>query len=429
MRGKTGLLAIGIIICGLAIKFYFIGAFNSQGAYEAKNAFLNNGDAGHYLQIAKHIGKFHEYSDLDKKGLSENATWRPPLWPFLLSPALLLTNNLLIVVILKTIFETALILFSLLFIKKRSGRSFKFVIPFLFLLLEPHYLKYSVTFLSESLTAVLILLLAVLFVYDDRSLRSGLRISVLAALIILCHPVAVFFIATLFSVHFFITARKNLRDAFLQALLFIGLVGSWGLRNELSFHKGWYLTASQGAVFSKGWNEQVVSDFTNTQGDNADESINLKFLTKESYASASGSVLDMGKFYRKGTIAYIEKIGFFERLKIIYVKLRSNFNPFPETPKEGWLEKSAIVLRGLWLLVFFQSILLVVKRVFYRKTVNSRVLIVVLSVLSGQLLMAILIYTGLRFNAIYGLCLLACFLFLNLDILTKIYKKTQCAFH
>lgn len=52
-------------------------AFQSE-SYSDKIAY-NNGDAGHYLKIAKNISNFNVYSDNNSNISSESATWISPI--------------------------------------------------------------------------------------------------------------------------------------------------------------------------------------------------------------------------------------------------------------------------------------------------------------------------------------------------------------
>ena len=99
---------------------------------------------------------------------------------------------------------------------------------------------------------------------------------------------------------------------------------SWPYRNLTSFHQGFYLTASQGATFSKGWNEKVVNQFTNVDGDLADESLNLKYLDK-SIINPDATLLENSKLYKKATWKFIHTLSFTEKLQLAFTKVKSNF--------------------------------------------------------------------------------------------------------
>ena len=135
--------------------------------------------------------------------------------------------------------------------------------------------------------------------------------------------------------------------------------------------------------------------------------------------------LGLSKLYKEGTINYIKSLSLKEFFKIVFVKLKSNFNPFPEKPKPGALENIAIFFRILYLIVFLQCIYYLIKRKLDVDSINGKVCLVVISILVGQIMMSVLIYTGLRFNAIYGLTMLFCFLYLNTPFFVLKIKKLQ----
>ncbi|MDO9276188.1 MAG: hypothetical protein Q7T92_11645 [Lutibacter sp.] len=298
-----------------------------------------------------------------------------------------------------------------------------YIVPFFLLFVEPQYLKYSITFLSESLTAVLILLLTIYFVFHNNN-KQHFAIPILSAFVILCHPVSVFFVLSLFIIYLFLNLKSNFLGTMWHGLLFSMLLLAWPIRNQITFGKGFYLTASQGATFSKGWNEKVANEFTNTDGDLADEGLNLKYVDGDLLSNSDKSLITLSKLYNNGTKNFIKSIGFNEKVKIVFKKLKSNFNPFPEKPKPGFLETLAIFFRILYIITFLQLIVRFFKKEKMDYNTNrDRIYLVVLAIFIGQIVMSIYIYTGLRFNSIYSLTLLFCFIYLNNDFLINIFKK------
>jgi hypothetical protein len=411
----------------LSVKFYIIYRSHLQNAYSMESAY-NGADAGHYLTIAKNIAEFKVYSDSQSSIPSEGATWRPPFWPFILSILFHFSSNPLSLILLKSIVESTLILWILFQLKKQLEFKLIWFAPFFLLLIEPSYLKYATTFLSESLTSILILLLVCFFVNLDNNKRYHLAIPLLSASIILCHPVSVFFVLSLFIIYLCHNLRTNFLVIILHGILFSVLVLAWPTRNYITFQKGFYITASQGATFSKGWNEKVSTDFTNVEGDAADETLNLKYLKNPVLNSNNLTTLDWSNLYTEGTKNYIASIPLQEKLKIVFIKLQSNFNPFPEKAKPVFLDKLSILFRILYLFTFFQLIFRCIKKP--KMDFNSRkdkVFLVVLSVFMGQIIMSIYVYTGLRFNAIYSLTLLFCFIYLNIDFFIDKVLKLKTA--
>jgi hypothetical protein len=405
-----------IFISFVSVKFYYLQLLNSKNNFSNEATYQGGADAAHYLIIGKNIADFNVYSDTNSKITSESATWRPPLWPFVLSFLSRITSNPLYLVLLKSIVEVIII--SLIIIKFKKDTSLKYIslLPFCLLFIEPQYLKYSITFLSESLTAILILALTLFFVSLHNSNRNHIAIPILAACVVLCHPVSLFFVGSLLLIYLIYNLKSNAVLALFHCLLFALIVFSWPCRNAIAFDKGFYLTASQGATFAKGWNEKVSTEFTNTDGDLADEGLNLKYVDPKIVSESKNSVLDLSQLYTLGTKNFINAIGFAEITKIAVKKLKSNFNPFPEKPKPGTLETASILFRILYLVVFIQMIIR-----FFRKdkidfnSLKDRIYLVVLAIFIGQIIMSIYVYTGLRFNAIYSLALLFCFLCLNMN--------------
>lgn len=399
----------------ISIKFYYLYRAYLQKGYSIESAY-NGADAGHYLTIAKNIANFNVYSDTNSNVPSEGATWRPPFWPLVLSLLFHFSSNPLHLIILKSIVESSLILWILFQFKKQMDVKLIWFTPFFLLLIEPSYLKYATTFLSESLTSILILLLAYFFVNLSNARRYHIFIPILSSLVILCHPVSVFFVLSLFIIYLIYNLKANFSVVIVHGLLFSVLVLAWPIRNFITFQKGFYITASQGATFSKGWNEKVPTEFTNVEGDAADETLNLKYLKNPVQNPNNLTTLDWSNLYTEGTKNYITSISLQEKLKIVFIKLQSNFNPFPEKSKPVFLDKLSVLFRILYLIVFLQLIFRLIKKPeiqFHSRKDN--VYLVVFSVLIGQIVMSIYVYTGLRFNSIYSLTMLFCFIYLNID--------------
>ncbi|MDB2463043.1 hypothetical protein N9W61_02975 [Algibacter sp.] len=414
---KPSFIAIAFL-CVLLPKIYFVVLSYNNKLYTTQKAY-KSGDASHYLKIAKNINSFGVYSDNNSVIPIERATWRPPIWPFVLSLGFYITNNPFGLIIFKSILE--LILLILIFSLIKSLKNIKPIhfLFFLVLFIEPYYLKYSTTFLSESLTSILVLLLALTFILFNESKKYSILIPFLSVVTILCHPVSLFFVLTLLIIYGLTSIKKHPIRIITHAILVIGLMVLWPLRNQQTFNQGFYLTASQGATFSKGWNEDVIAKYNNVDGDLADEALNLKYV-KDIEDKSIGRIplLSLSKMYKEGTLNYIKKLSVNDVLLTAFIKLKSNFNPFPEKPKRGTLESLAIVFRILYVVLFLQCLF----RIFrYRglnvKSEKDKVYYVVLSILIGQIFMSVYIYTGLRFNAIYSLTLLFSFIYVNKDLL------------
>ena len=409
---RNTLLACLIIGFILLVKGYFLYSTFQNGDF-SEATITKSGDAGHYFKIAKNISEFHSYSDNHSAIANESATWRPPVWPFTLSLFFYLTSNPLSLLVLKVIFETLILVSLIGYFSRKQKYSLLLTSFLLLILIEPQYLKYSATFLSESFTAVLALLLTLLFLGLRKDQTYHVYIPIIAGLTVLCHPVSVFFVVTLFGIYLLLNIRNHLRKCITHGILFSLIVLSWPIRNAVVFDQGIYLTASQGATFAKGWNEKVLTDFTNVDGDLADEGLNLKYADTTELATNNG-VLVYSRLYQNGTWHYLKSLPFTVQLKMAFKKLKSNFNPFPEKPKAGFFESLSIGFRMLYLVVFVQLLLRIISRKKPDFTsLRDKAFLVVFAVLLGQTLMSIYIYTGFRFNSVYSLTMLFCFLIIN----------------
>ncbi|RYZ89718.1 MAG: hypothetical protein EOP06_08930 [Proteobacteria bacterium] len=404
-------MSILFVLSIIVLRIYFVHSGTNEKSLEYETA-LNNGDAGHYLKIGMNLAHYGVYSDDQSSAPTEMAAWRAPVWPMLLALFFKFTSNLFVILLCKTIIEIAIVLFVLFRIKKYFTLNWLYLLPFLLLLLEPHYIKYSMTFLTESFTAVLLLLLSTLFVTMNTNRSGHIAIPVLGAVIILCHPVSIFCVLVIVGLYLLMLIKQDWKRAGIHAAVFCAIAISWPIRNDLTYKQGIFLTASQGTTFSKGWNEDVLQKFTNTRGDLADESHNLKYLTAAE-RNAKLDVIASGKRMKKATMAYLKTIDLSTMFQIAATKLKSNFNPFPEIKKPGLLEMAGTFFRCLFLVNFVLLAYRFVKKGKLRFSIpKDRVYLIVFAILAGQVLMSIYIYTGLRFNSIYGLTSFFCFILL-----------------
>tara|TARA_R110001632_G_scaffold34766_3_gene88156 strand:- start:7389 stop:8693 length:1305 start_codon:yes stop_codon:yes gene_type:complete len=415
-----------LILFILLIKSYFLfSVYKNQNLYGPVifKELVSIGDSEHYLMIAKNIHDHRIFSDNNSTHLSESAVWRPPIWPFIMSFFFILTNNIFIILVLKVLLETFFIV--LIYRKLIKAKIVNNYLLLLLLPLEPFYQKYSITFLSESVTALFIFYAFYLFISLREEKRTNILIPIILSITILCHPVSIFFIGTLFGAYCLLNIKSKTKTIFLHLIIFIILTIAWPLRNQIVYNKGVFLTASQGSSLSKGWNERVVEDFNNVNGDLADANLNLKYVSQIEIDAVSNSIIDQSNLYKKATKIFFDQLPFNEKAAMVWIKLKSNFNPFPEVEKKGSLDQLAIIFRILYLIIFMQSIyFLIKKRKLFWTDIRVRIALFTFSIFVGQLIMASALYTGLRFNAIYSLSLLASFFIFNYDyVIHKVKNK------
>ena len=412
-RNKIVIIAFILALAALKIYFLFQFSLSAQAALPIETV---KGDIGHYLQIGKNLSDFGVYGDNQSPVPTESATWRAPVWPAILSVFFLVSNKQIVLLGLKMLIELAIGFWALTRLKEHYKLGDNLYCLLFLVFFEPQFVKYSANFLTESLSAVLIFALAVSFMTSVGK-RVSYDFTLLCVIAILCHPVSIFFVATLFAIYILKAGQQQIRRSAVSIVLFIALLLAWPLRNALTFEKGFYLTASHGATFSKGWNDNVAENFTNTRGDDADENSNLKYLTAQDFNR--GSVIDMNQRFKEATMAFIDQASGADLASAAIKKISSNFNPFCETPKTGLLEKLGVAARLLYL---FNFVLISIYFVKLRQSASPLVyhtFAVIAAVLVGQVAMSVYIYTGLRFNCIYGMTLLACSLLLASETIFK----------
>ncbi|MFM7767323.1 MAG: hypothetical protein ACKO9S_05620, partial [Bacteroidota bacterium] len=234
------------------------------------------GDAGHYYIIAQNLAANNSYADnptvndsatvktnidissspppaaTSRRFLPQSppatascqptssATWRPPLWPFVLSVWMELTAIPYWQMILKLTFEGLLLVFVYLMLQSIEATNMVSGVVLSLLAIEPHYLKYSVTFLSENLTAFLLVLLIGSFLYSvmAHSRRATWCVAVFGALAVMSHPVVLPFVLMMVGVAIFRMFRiRRVSLALCTSALFVLVLMAWPLRNQLMFHQ------------------------------------------------------------------------------------------------------------------------------------------------------------------------------------------------
>ncbi|MDT8414100.1 MAG: hypothetical protein RQ735_01870 [Flavobacteriaceae bacterium] len=413
---NKNLIFIFLVLFVLFFKGYYIFKSANTGNYTYEHQ-LSNGDAGHYLKIAENLKIYNVFSDDYSGTPSMSATYRPPLWPLALSMYLNISSDLLYVLLFKNLTIAALIfLVFYLFKNKIKINDSKYFLYFpLLLLLEPHINKYNLTFLTEDFTAAWIIFLSILFINLNEKNLSYIGVGVLSVVVFLWHPISVFFIFLIIVMSFLKLFKHSKLKSIALLLLFVSGCLLWPLRNALVFKTKPYVTISQGPAFAKGWNDSVITQFTNVDGDLADETLNFKYIDKDELNSISNGY-ERSQLMTKATLKFLGSSSVSDILKISSTKLLSNFNPFPEKPKPGFLESLGTLFRVLYLLLFLEIAIL---WLFFKDRLNQlkkAEVLLVLVIFTSQIITSIIFYTGLRFNTIYTLTLLYLLIKINFDL-------------
>jgi 4-amino-4-deoxy-L-arabinose transferase-like glycosyltransferase len=403
-----------VLISFLAVIFF---ALRLPALNSLKPEQVLGGDAEHYYLIAKNISENGVYSESGTIP-SEGATWRPPVWPFVLSTYMQISDSFSFIILMKLIMELCLIIIATFIIYRIYGNSSIAIGVMCLCVIEPQFIKYSTTMLSENLSALLILINGLILLYLNKNIKNvwlHYLFGMLSGIIIITHPVAIFYILLLLSYYAWILYKSGLILKHTPVfIIFTIIVLAWPVRNESVFKQGYYITASQGATFSKGWNDSVPYLYTNTKSDLADEGLNVaKYLHTEEISKTSQSTLGLKKLQTHATLEFIKQADLTLLSEIILIKVKSNFNPFPETPKPGKIESAGSLFRLLYLLTFFFCLSILVSK--HKLVTNNGLLhapiLLIVFVYIAQTFMSVAIYTGLRFNAIYSLTLVtSCFL-------------------
>ncbi|MCG9973000.1 ArnT family glycosyltransferase [Christiangramia crocea] len=350
-----------LIIFSLSFVVISVLGYNFHVANNLKYDF--GGDASDFIYLGLTLAKTGKYGKLNlshselvegfKNGshrnqsykFSSHSTWRPPVWPAIIAFCFLISGySLGFLVAFKIILH---LLGSWFFYKTlgyfRIRRIIIYAGVFLYLV-NPAWQLYSRVFLSEPIT----LFFMTLFIWSlTRFLKTGKLFwlnALLGGVLILSHP---YYIFLPFSIWFFLFLYKkiSIRKTFILSGLAIAVVSVWIVRNYVVLDTDKLLiTTSSGAVMAKGWNGKVPQLHTNTKGDLADETLVLKdFDYKRSgYTGQTG----MMELYKDATFNFIKsnpELIF----PIIIKKLKSAYNPFPETPRPGILETGRVIYQVL----------------------------------------------------------------------------------
>jgi len=378
---------------------------DQSGTYEYSRA-RNDGDAGHFLRIAENISRYGVYSDDYSGNPSESATWRPPVWPLILAFFRTITGEIFWIVLLKKLLELTIFGLGAFFLWRFEFMSSTSALALSAILVEPQYLKYSSTLLTESLSAVLMFLFCVLVLIGFKVPKYQFIAAAVGVIAILLHPVTIVFICLAFLLLLWKSLKSSRIHAVLLFSFFALLIMIWPIRNHLTFQQGIFLTSSQGINFSKAWNEKVAETFNNTNYDVfADERLNFKFVAPEKIEEADGSVIKESKLFTFSTMKFMSLASYQQLGSIAAVKLKSNFNPFPERPKAGLIELLATLSRSLALLVLLATSVVFLTRLGYEKSSLADWFVFAPIVIIGQATMAIVFLTSLRYNAVYSLIL------------------------
>ena len=413
-----------IIGCGILILLILIYNFKTANSlkYEA------GGDAFDYIHLAKTLAKSGTYGhtsynrgtilemfktdqieQLQIKDVKPTA-FRPPVWPYLIAGIFILFGyNFTYVLIFKFLLHLLGIFIFYKTLKILKLKEVLILIGCLFFAIHPAWQIYSRVFLSEPITMFFLTLWVYLLVAFLQKKMSFLPQAIVSGVLILSHPYYLFFPISVWLV-MLIKKQLNFKIFLLSGAISSAIISTWIIRNFIVLDTDEIvITTSSGAVMAKGWNSKISIEHTNTKGDLADESLVLQGYAYDK--TITYNEVEKSQLYTRAVLAFIKNNPDKVPL-IILTKLKSAFNPFPETPKSGFLETGRVIFQVL-------SLLALVYVIFLSK--NNLIRSFALALVFSTVLITSLTYSGFRFRMPQG----ALELLLILTVLNEIYAKER----
>lgn len=390
-------ISLGFIFL-LIISYNFFVAYNMR--YEAE------GDAASFIGLGVSLAEFQKYGHITTTGeegliaaFKENnvssyeltflghSTWRPPVWPTLIASIFLVFGyNLTFILIFKYLLHLLGVYIFYKTLKLLNLREIVIVIGTFLYGISPAWQLYSRVFLSEPITLFFITLWLYLLILYLQKKAGFIPQAVFGGILILSHP---YYIFLPFSVWLILWLKKQiqLNKFIIASFICVSIVSIWIIRNFVVLETNEVvLTTSSGAVMAKGWNSEVVKYHTNTQGDLANEGLVLEEF--EFDRNKNYDEVERLQLHKEAALHFISSNPDLI-FPIIYTKLLSAFNPFPETPKPGILETGRWIFHFLALLSLFYILYFTQNKILHS---------LVLGLILGTIGITILTYSGFRFR-------------------------------
>lgn len=387
-------LVLGCLFLGI-LGYNFYLANNLR--YEAE------GDAAAFISLGTSLAKIQKYGHLEiPEGVVKafqngtiasqefkfrsHSTWRPPVWPLLIAFVFILFGyNLTYLLIFKILLHVTGTYIFYRTLKLLKLQDIIIIIGVFLYGASPAWQLYSRVFLSEPITLFIITLWIFLLILFLRNRVNFVPQAIIGGILVLSHPYYLFLPFTFWLI-LLIKKQLNFEIFILSSIIGAFIISTWIVRNFVVLDANKVvLTTSSGAVMAKGWNKNVPGEHTNTKGDLADETLVLENYV---YRAKERNEVEQMQLYKDATVNFIhsnpELI-----LPITAKKLKSAFNPFPETPRPGLLETGRWVIHLLALFSFVYVLFF-----SQNKIIQSLVIGLVLSTIA----ITILTYSGFRFR-------------------------------
>lgn len=362
------------------------------------------GDAANFISLGVGLAEFQKYGQVNfvengeitafkPKEINDydlnfigHSTWRPPVWPLIIAGIFLLFGyNLSYLLIFKFLLHLIGIFIFYKTLRLLKLQEILIIVGTFLFSISPSWQIYSRVFLSEPITLFFITLWLYLLILFLKQRSGFIHQALVGGILILSHPYYIFLPFAIWLMLFF-QKKINFKVFIFSSLICAAVVSTWIIRNFIVLETDdLILTTSTGAVMAKGWNPDVVKKHTNTKGDLAEEELVLINFPHE---NKSRNEVESFQLYKSATKHFIksnpEMI-----LPIIGKKLKSAFNPFPETPRPGILET------GRWFYHFLAFLSLIYILIFIKnKLIRSLATGLILSTIG----ITILTYSGFRFR-------------------------------
>jgi 4-amino-4-deoxy-L-arabinose transferase-like glycosyltransferase len=357
------------------------------------------GDADDYLDIAYTVAKTGRYERSGLTGVKSSLTageqpepvgsapdaWRPPVWPWVLSLWLRSSGYSLRSVFILRFLTDGLTLWLFYRVASRRLPPGLALLGTFLLAIQPIWLYYSMTLLTEPFT----LLVHLLLVATALRLAEGGRpavwvpaLGVLGGLAILTHGFYLFF-PPLLVLGLWLAGHIRMRQALAVLGLFALTLAPWLLRNERAFGKPLLSTAG-GPSLARGWNHRFLADYHNGSAEVAlDETAEIDASRLEGIGQAERSAL-----YTEGAVRYIRR-EWRTVPAILAKKLVGAVTPFSDPPRQGLLETGRVLFQAVTLIPLLWVVFMG----------GSRPLSVVVRALAvSYLLMALACFPALRYR-------------------------------
>ncbi|TDN89135.1 dolichyl-phosphate-mannose-protein mannosyltransferase [Salegentibacter sp. 24] len=395
--------SIGLLKLFLGIIFLGILIYNFHIANSLK--YESEGDAANFIELGLSLAQTQKYGHIKgleegvitafkNKNIQENqiefanhSTWRPPVWPILIAGVFLLFGyNLTYVLIFKFLLQLLGIFIFYKTLKLLKVKKVLVLIGIFLYAVNPAWQLYSRVFLSEPITLFFLTLWLYLLIAYVKQKKAFFIQAIVAGILILSHPYYIFLPFTVWLI-LVINNQIRLNRFVISSVICAAVVSTWVIRNFIVLDTNqMIITTSSGAVMAKGWNHKVPNEHTNTKGDLADEELVLLDFeyNRNEFDGEVGSM----QLYQDASLNFIRSNPDLI-IPIVWKKIKSAFNPFPETSRPGFLETGRVIYQVL----SFLSLIIIL--LFYKNKLQwSLGVALVISTMA----ITVLTYSGLRFR-------------------------------